>query len=129
VNKPDGLPLNKIVLYLDGKCLTLHKADPANSDELNELKELDKQGLTKVLVVDTSASFIADKRAIDRLICNLSDSDKAITELVDRSQQGQSSVQIYASNISLRKYALTPDQYQKLVCEEDLILEDYNKQE
>lgn len=127
MNKPNGLPLKKIVLYLDGKSLTLQKADPANSDELEELKELDKKGLTKVLVVDTSASFIADKRALQKYIHNLSDSDKSLSEIIDRSQQGHYSVQIYASNIWLRKYGLTPEQYQKLVREEDLILEDYNK--
>ena len=125
--KPGGLSLKKIVLYLDGKSLTLQRADPANSDELEELKELDKKGVTKVLVVDTSASFISDKRALQRLICNLSDSDKTLSEIIDRSQQGHNLVQIYASNICLRKYGLTPDHYQKLVREEDSILESYNE--
>lgn len=129
MKEPDEFSLKKMVLYLDDKSLTLQRANPINSDELKELKELDKKGLTKVLVIDTSASFIADKRAVQKLIHNFSDRSRVFSELADRSLQGHNSIQIYASNIWLRKYGLTPEQYQKLVREEDLILEDYKKQD
>lgn len=121
----DGLSLKKVVLYLDGKSLTLQSVDPANSDERNELKELEEKGLTKIQVVDTSASFITDKSMLQKLIDDFSHSDGIFSTIVDRSQKGHSLVQIHAANIWLRKYGLTPEQYQQRVHEEDLMLEDY----
>ncbi|MBL1274498.1 MAG: hypothetical protein COB30_000255 [Ectothiorhodospiraceae bacterium] len=119
------LSLNRIVLYLNSESLTLQRVGPANSDELNELRELGKKGLTKFLVIDASASFIAPKCVLEKLIDDFSNGDKVFSEIVDRSQQGQNLVQIYASNIGLRKSALTPAQFQKMAQEEDLILENY----
>ena len=121
---PDGLTLKKIVLYLDGNSLTLQRVGPANSDELNELRELDKKGLTKFLVID---GFIAHKGTEQKLIDDLSHGVRVFSEIVDRSQQGHSLVQIYASNIWLRKSELTPAQFKQLVREEDLILENHKK--
>jgi hypothetical protein len=125
--KSDGKSPKKMILYLDGNSLTLQRADPKNSDELEELMGLDIKGLTKVLVIDTSASFIADKRVLQRLRYDVSSSRNLFFEIIDRSQQGHNYVQIFASNIWLRKYGLTSDQYQKSVCEEDMKLEGYNE--
>lgn len=127
MKKPDGLSLKQIVLYLNGESLTLQMIDPANSDELNELRELDKRELTKFLVIDTSASFIAPKCVLQKLVDDFSNGDRVFSEIVDRSQQDHNLVQIHASNIWLRKSALTPTQFQKMVREEDLILENYKK--
>jgi hypothetical protein len=123
----DDLALKKVVLYLDGNSLTLQRADPANSDEEKELQELDEKGLSKVLVIDTSASFIADKGMLQKLIETISNGDRLFSAMADRSQESHSLVQIYASHIWMRKYGLTAEQYQELVREEDLMLEDYRK--
>lgn len=125
MNKLDEFSLKQVVLYLDGESLTLQRVVPANSDELNELRELDKRGLTKFLVIDTSASFLASKCVLEKLIDDFCNGDRVFSEIVDRSQQGQNLVQIHASNIWLRKSALTPVQFQKMAREEDLILENY----
>ncbi|MCP4488443.1 MAG: hypothetical protein GY820_14140 [Gammaproteobacteria bacterium] len=124
----DESSLNQIALNLNSESLTLQRVCPANSDELNELRELDKKGLTKFLVIDTSASFIAPKCVLEKLIDDFSNGDRVFSEIVDRSQQGQNLVQIHASNIWLRKSALTPSQFQKMIQKEDLILENYKKQ-
>ena len=123
----DELSLKKIVLYLEGNSLSLQRVGPANSDELNELRELYKKGLTKFLVIDASIGFIVHKGIEQKFIDDLSSSDRVFSEIVDRSQQGHSLVQIYASNIWLRKTDLTPAQFQQLAHEEDLILENYKE--
>ena len=122
LNKTDPSPLKKTVLYLNGNSLAVQRADPANSDELNELKQLDKEGLTKVLVIDTSASFITNEIVLQKLLDDLSNRDRVHCEIADRSRQGYNTVQIYAANISIRKFGLTPEQYQQLVREEDVTL-------
>ena len=83
--------------------------------------------MTKFLVIDASTGFIAHKGTEQKLIDDLSHSDRVFSEILDRSQQGHSLVQIYASNIWLRKSELTPAQFKQLVREEDLILENYKK--
>jgi len=127
MNKPDALSLKKFILYLSSKSLTLQSVEPTDSDELKELKELDKKGLAKVTVIDTTASFITYKSMLRKFIDDFSNSDCVLSEIADRSQHSYNLIQIYASNISLRKHGLTPEQYQQLAHEEDLILEDYEK--
>ena len=129
MNKPDASPLKKTVLYLNGNSLAVQRADPANSEELKELKQLDKEGLTKVLVIDTSTSFITNKIVLQKLIDDLSNRDCVHSEIADRSGHGHNLVQIYAANISLRKFGLTPEQYQQLVRKEDSTLEDDKSQD
>jgi len=123
----DELSPKKIVLCLDGNSLSLRKVGPANGDELNELRELDKKGLTQFFVIDTSTSFIAPKGALDKLTDDFSSDNNVFFEIIDRSQQGQNLVEIHASNIWLRKSALTPAQFHERVREEDLLLDNYKK--
>ena len=124
---PGGFSLKKIVLYLDGNSLSLQRVGPVDRNELNELQELDKKGLAKFVIIDASTGFIAHKGMEQKLIDDLSSGDKVVSEVVDRSHKGHSLVQIYASNICLRKIKLTPEKYKQLVREEDLMLKGYTK--
>lgn len=125
MDKLNEYSLKQIALYLDGKSLTFQKLEPEDSEELNELIALDKKGLTKFIVIDTSASFIASKYVLEKLIEDFSTGDSVISEIVDRSLHAQNLLQIHAPKIWLRKTVLTPEQFQKMVREEDLILEKY----
>lgn len=122
---PDRSSLNKIVLYLTGNSLTLQRVGPTNQDELKELQELDRKDLVKFLVIDASTGFIAHKGAEQKMIDDLSSGDRIFSEITDRSQHNHSLVQIYASNIWLRKSGLTPAEFKRLVHEEDLLLAKY----
>ena len=127
MNKIDEFALKQIILYLDGESLVLQMVDPKNSDELNELKKLDKKGLIKFQIIDASARFIAHKGILQKLINDLSSCNSAFSEIVDRTQGSHSLVQIYASKIWLRKSELTPVQFEQLVRKENLILENLQK--
>ena len=127
MKKPDDFTLELIVLCLNGDNLTLQRITPASSDELKELQELDEEGLTKFLVVDTSASFIAPKCLLQKLINDFSNDSSVFSKIVDRSSDGHNLVEIHASNVWIRKTALTPAQYQQLVYEENLILKNYKE--
>ncbi len=125
MTKIDKFALKQIVIDLNNESLAIKVVDPKNEDELNELKELDKKGLAKFQVIDASASFIAHKGILEKLIDDLSNISKVVSEIVDRTQKSNSLVQIFASNIWLRKYELTPAQFEQLVREENLMLENY----
>lgn len=85
MKKPDDFTLKLTVLYLNGNNLTLQRVAPANSDELNKLQELDEKGLTKFLIVDTSAGFIAPKCLLQKLINDFSNDSSVFSKIVDRS--------------------------------------------
>ena len=124
MNSIDEFAFKQIVLYLNGKSLDLKIVDPKNNDELNELKKLDKKGLVKFQVIDASTDFIAPKGIFQKLINDLS-GQNPFSEIIDSNIKSPSLLQIYASNVWLRKTALTPEQFEKKGREENLTLENY----
>lgn len=124
MNNIDEFVLKQIVLYLDGKSLELKMVDPKNNNELNELKELDKKGLVKFQIIDASAGFIVHKGILQKLINDLS-GQNPFSEIIDHNIKSPSLLQICASNVLLRKTALSPEQFEKKVHEENLALENY----
>jgi hypothetical protein len=93
------------ILLIDGECLSLQSVSPGNSNEIAELKELNNKGLTKLLVIDTSYSYIFHQRYIQKLITNLSTKNNSITELIGKTQGNHSVLQVGASNIWFRSLA------------------------
>lgn len=128
MNEQDRFIPKQIVLTISANALALQEIDPASDAELNELQQLDEKGLAKCVVVDTSASFIAPKYLLKKLVSKLSKGNHVFSEIVDRSPGGHNLVQIRASNIWIRKTSITPEQFQQLAHEEDLILKDYKKE-
>ena len=120
----DELAIKQIILYLNNKSLELKTAGSGNDDELNELKELYKKGLFKVRVIDASAGFIVHKNILQKLMDDLS-GQHPFSEIIDRHIKSPGLLQICASNVWLRKIALSPEQFEKKVCEENLLLESY----
>lgn len=110
--KHDEFAFKQIVLYLDGKNLELKIVGPKNNNELNELKELDKKGLIKFRVIDAYAAFIVHKGILQKLINDLS-VQNPFYEIIDRNIKTPSLLQIYTSNVSLRKTVLSPEQFEK----------------
>ena len=123
----DESALKQVILYLDAKNLELKIIGPNNNHELKELEKLDEQGLVKFQVIDASAGFIAHKDISQKLVHDLS-GHNSFAEIVDRNIKSPSLVQICASNVWLRKSKLTPEQFEKMICEENLILKNYKKQ-
>ena len=128
MNSIDEFALKQIVLYLDGKNLELKTVDPGNDDEQDELEELDKKGLVKFSVIDASGGFIVHKNILQKLIDDLS-GQNPFSEIIDRHIKSPSLLQICASNVRLRKTALSPEQFKKKVYEENLMLENHTTSE
>ena len=120
----DESALKQVVLYLSHKSLELKLVDPNNNDELNELKNLSEQGLVKFQVIDVSTSFIAHEDIMYKLINDFS-GQNSFSEIIDRNIKSPSLLQIYASNVWLKKTALSYEQFERMVREENLMLENY----
>ena len=117
----DEPALKHVVLYLNRKKLELKLVDPKNNDELNELKNLDEQGLVKFQVIDASAGFIGHKDIMHKIVNDFS-GQNVFSQIIDRNIKTPGLIQIYASNVWLKKSKLTPEEFEKMVREENLIL-------
>ncbi len=124
-DKLEAFSVKQVVLYLERERLSLHTVGPVSRAELNELRALDKKGLTKFMIADVSCHFVAHQGARHKLFDDFNNGDSVFTEILDRTRYGHSIVQIHASQISVRKVGLTPEHFQQLVEKENEMLKKY----
>jgi len=79
--------VKKNILYLDGESLSVCKTGPADSEELTELRMLDKKGVTKFTVVDISVRFLAYKNRQNEPLGECSTSNSRFTKMLGRTGQ------------------------------------------
>jgi len=125
--KLEECAVKQIVLYLDDESLSMSKIGPADSEELTELRMLDKKGIAKFTVIGSPFQFLAHKNIQHKLFHELNNGNFQYTELLDRTHKEHSIIQIHASKIWLKKQNLTPEQFQKMVAEEDEQMKKYEK--
>ncbi|NOY73624.1 MAG: response regulator [Gammaproteobacteria bacterium] len=113
------------VLYLNGESLSVNKVGPADSEELIELRMLDKKGVTKFTVVDVSCRFLAYKNMKNELLDNFGGDNSETNEILGCTEQECEQVQIYVSRKYLKKTHLTPKEFWVKVTRENEILKRY----
>jgi hypothetical protein len=105
------------VLHLNGECLSLHAMAPGTADEHDELHRLEEKGLAKLLVIDSSSSFLFHKSFVQKIINTMSSVDNPDLEIVDCSKNSRRILQIKASNIRVREVRLSSEKREQLMCE------------
>jgi hypothetical protein len=110
------------ILYLNGDNLSLQAVAPSTQVERNELQKLDRQGLSKFIVIDTSSSYLFHKRAIRRLINNFHASKNPQVALLDRSKNSRGLIHIHAANIRLIASAFSFEKHNITAIENNLTM-------
>ncbi|MEJ2427160.1 MAG: hypothetical protein P8101_22570 [Candidatus Thiodiazotropha sp.] len=105
------------VLHLNDEHLSLQTMVPGTVDEHDELCRLEEKGLAKLLVIDSSSSFIFHKSFIQKIINTILSVDNPNLEIVDCSQNSRRILQIKASNIRVREVRLSSEKHEQLMCE------------
>ncbi len=113
------------ILYRDGESLWVHKAGPADREELIELRMLDKKGITKVTVVDVACRFLAYKNMQNELFDDFGGSNSGVTEIPGYTEQECEQMKNHASQVYLKKIHLTPKEFWHKVKKENEILKKY----
>jgi len=113
------------IFYLDGENRTMRKVGPGNSAELTELRMLNKKGITKFTLVDTSFRFLAYKNMQNKLLDDFNDDNFRLTKTLDDKSQKHDSTQTYTSQVWQKKMDLTPKQFWERVEQENEILKKY----
>jgi hypothetical protein len=98
----DLLKHNLFVLYLNGDRLSLQAVTPMNADQHDGLRRLEKKGLTKLLLMNSSSGYLLPKSMMHKLIRNLLVIDNPDFEIVDFTQSSRKTLRIQASNIRVR---------------------------
>ena len=113
------LTVKSYLLDADNDCIAIKQVMPMNSDELKELRELDKKGLTKFSLLDTNHKFIVHKNLQNKLSHDFISKEKSLSEFLDRSPDSPGIVHVYASNLHANKRYILPELLEQLVSEED----------
>ncbi|MGI9535328.1 MAG: response regulator [Thermodesulfobacteriota bacterium] len=109
------------IQYNNGK-FEISKETPVDSNHLKELRELDKKGLTKLILRDIRQEFVVHKNVQNKITNDLIGKGLELTEFLDRSEDKPGICHLYKSNLYVTMRCLLPEEFEKLAREEDKIL-------
>lgn len=92
-----------------------------NADELKELRELKKKGLTKLKLVGLDRSFIVHKNIQNKISYDLIGAGKEISEFIDRSPDEPGRCHLYKANLHVTKDLFLPDELEEAIRREEEI--------
>lgn len=114
-------------LYVaDGKLKTI-KETPMNREELQELIELKRRGLTKLKLVEIGATFIVHKNIQNKISYDIIGAGKELSEFIDRSENEPGRCHLYKANLHITKDLFTPEELENAIRIEDQIAEKFTK--
>ena len=117
----EELTTKPILVNVENGNISILRAMPMNSDELKELRELKKKGLTKLKLVGLDHSFIVHKNIQNKISHDLIGEGKEISEFVDRSSAEPGRCHLYKVNLHVTKDLFLPDELEEAIRREDEI--------
>ena len=106
-------------IYLTGENIKVTEETPMNSEELQELISLKKQGLTKLKLVGTGATFVVHKNIQNKISHDIVGEGKELSEFIDRSACEPGRCHLYKTNLHVTKDIFTPDELADAIRKED----------
>ena len=101
--------------------VSITKVMPMNSEELQELIELKKQGLTKLKLVGLDHSFVVHKNIQNKISHDLIGQSKELSEFIDRSPSEPGRCHLYKANLHVTKDVFLPEELEEAIQREDEI--------
>lgn len=118
-DKINELTVKTITVHKEQNHIVLQKEMPVNSEELKELRELDKKGLTKFSLIDTGYKFIVHKNLQNKISHDFIAKGKKLSEFLDRSTEDPGIIHLYESNLYASKRHILPEILEQLAQDED----------
>lgn len=125
--KINEMTAKAIRIYKEQNQINLGKEMPMNPDELNELRELKKKGLTKLKLVGTGYAFVVHKNIQNKISHDLIVEGKELSEFIDRSEKEPGRCHLYKTNLHVTKDLFVPDELDEAIQSEDQIAARYDK--
>ncbi|MGR3317079.1 MAG: response regulator [Candidatus Anammoxibacter sp.] len=127
LTKINELTIKSEQLYCKNNDIYIKKEMPMDAEELNELRELKKKGLTKLKLVGTKHTFIVHKNIQNKISHDLIGEGKEISEFIDRSPEEPGRCHLYKTNLHVTKDLFIPDELKEASEKEDIIAIKFEK--
>lgn len=107
--------------------IILAEEKPMNPDELKELIELKKKGLTKLKMVGVGYTFVVHRNIQNKISYDLICEGKELSEFLDRSEKEPGRCHLYKMNLHVTKDLFTPDELDDAIQKENQIALRFDK--
>lgn len=115
------LTLKPISINVEDDDVSITKVMPMNSEELRELRELKKQGLTKLKLVGLGHAFVVHQNIQNKISYDLIGQSKELSEFIDRSPSEPGLCHLYKANLHVTKNVFLPEELEEAIQREDKI--------
>ncbi|MEJ2612654.1 MAG: response regulator [Candidatus Thiodiazotropha sp.] len=115
-----------LAINVSNGALSISKVMPMNQEELQELRELKKQGLTKLKLVGLGHSFVVHKNIQNKISHDLIGQSKELSEFIDRSPSEPGRCHLYKANLHVTKDLFLPTELDEAIQKEDEIAARYD---
>ncbi len=123
--KINELTVKSILLRMDKDNISIEQVTPMSSDELEELRKLEKKGLAKFSLIGTEHKFLVHKNIQNKLSHDFIAEKKLLSEFIDRSPDSPGIIHVYASNLHANKKFISTELLNQLMPEEDKKMEKF----
>ena len=114
-----GLTTKPILVHIYNGTISVLRAMPMNADELKELRELKKKGLTKLKLLGLERTFVVHKNIQNKISHDLIAAGKEISEFIDRSPDEPGRCHLYKANLYVTKDLFLPEELEEAIRLED----------
>jgi CheY-like chemotaxis protein len=109
-------------INLHGEHILITKVMPMNSDELLELRDLKKKGLTKLKIVGLGYAFVVHKNIQNKISHDLIGENKELSEFIDRSPSEPGRCHLYKANLHVIKDLFLPEELEEEIQRENEVV-------
>lgn len=113
------LTVKPISVNVNGEDISITRVMPMNSDELQELRALKKNGLTKLKLVGLGHVFIVHKNIQNKISHDFIGDCKELSEFIDRSPSEPGRCHLYKANLHVTKDLFLPEELEEAIRKED----------
>lgn len=108
-----------ILIHMNNGTVSILKDIPMNADELKDLRELKKKGLTKLKLLGLERTFVVHKNIQNKISHDLIGAGKEVSEFIDRSPDEPGLCHLYKTNLYVTKDLFLPEELEEAIRKED----------
>jgi len=116
------LTVKLISLEVNHDDILMTRVMPMNSEELKELRELKKKGLTKLKLVGLGYAFVVHRNIQNKISHDLIGEGKELSEFIDRSTSDPGRCHLYKANLHVTKDLFVPEELEEAIRDEDEVV-------
>lgn len=117
----NDLTVKPVTVTANKQEIAIERIMPMNADELKELRELKKQGLTKLKLVGLDHPFVVHKNIQNKISHDLIAEGKELSEFIDRSPDEPGRCHLYKANLYITKDIFLPEELEEAIRQEDAV--------